>query len=509
MAGVETSYTGVGVTRERGGIAMEDQDKTASALGTLIHLGAGNGARLADFGAMGVRKIVLLEPAAAAARRLDGRTTGMRDLTVRHGAIGPTQGEGVLNCWNLPRLNSRCDPAPLLPELFPGLRLKERQPVPVITPAQLVAEIGGIARPSLLVVEDPGSEMAILQAWKADGLLDRIDRIELHSPEAALYEQGTTRAELEDWLVAEGFAVTARDGEDPDWPVLHLRADHAARALAHAETQKAELVRTLAERDAALKTAQDKATQQEAALAEARTAAEARAKTLAERDAALKTAQDKATQQEAALAEARTAAEARAKVIAERDAALKTAQDKATQQEAALAEARTAAEARAKTLAERDAALKTAQDKAAQQEAALAEARTAAEARAKVIAELRGEIARLTDGLQRNQFDQRKLTQDLGLSLRARDRLEADLRDLRARHAQVLAVSQQQDELLRQLTPRLQRAATELQALSAGAPHAPRLRRFTAQAPAAVPPAPSPAPQPKRPAAGARKGRKG
>ena len=406
---------------------MADQDKATSGLATVIHLGAGSGARLADFQTMGAAKIVLLEPAAEAARSLARQTSGTPGLTMRQAAIGSSAGEGVLNCWNLARLNSRRDPTALLQELFPGLRLKERQPVTVIPPAQLVDEIGGITRPALLVIQDPGCEKDILQAWKSDGLLDRIDRIELHAPEAALYDEGATSAELEAWLVDEGFAVTARDSDDPDWPILHLRADHAARALAHAETQKAELKKTITERDAALKAAEDKAARQETALAEARKAAEA---------------------QQAELK----------KAIAERDVAFK-----------------------------------------------------AAEARAKNVAELRDEIARLTDELLRSQFDVRRLTQDMGLSLRARDRLEADLHDLRSRHAQVLAVSQQQDDLLRQLTPRLQRAATELQALSVDDPRAAQLRRpgddDADRYPAGLDPEAS-GTQPKRTATKARKGRK-
>ena len=427
MAPGEFTANGVGKPSGTDGIAMTDQDKATSGLATVIHLGAGSGARLADFQTMGAAKIVLLEPAAEAARSLARQTSGTPGLTMRQAVIGSSAGENTLNCWNLARLNSRRDPTALLKELFPGLRLKERQPVAVIPPAQLVEEIGGITRPALLVVQDPGSEMDLLQAWKADGLLDRIDRIELHAPEAALYDEGATSAELEAWLVDEGFAVTARDSDDPDWPILHLRADHAARALAHAETQKAELKKTITERDAALKAAEDKAARQETALVEARKAAEA---------------------QQAELK----------KAIAERDVAFK-----------------------------------------------------AAEARAKNVAELRDEIARLTDELLRSQFDVRRLTQDMGLSLRARDRLEADLHDLRSRHAQVLAVSQQQDALLRQLTPRLQRAAAELQALSVDEPHAAQLRRpgddDDDTYPAGLDPDASGA-QPKRATTRARKGRR-
>ena len=372
--------------------AMQDQNDLTARSATVIHLGAGRGKRLDEFRASGAVKIVLVEPMADAARALARQAAADPGVTLCHGALGKAPGEATLNCWNLAQMNSRREPTALLRDLFPGLRLQDRKPVPVLPPAQLVTDIGGIDRPACLILQDPGSEMEILQAWKADGLLDQIDRIELHAPAAVLYDGAVPCGDLEAWLIAEGFAVTARDDEDPDWPILHLRADHTARALARAETRIADLAQTLTERDTALKAAQEKIAEQETALGD----------------------------------------------------------------------------------------------------------------RARTISALRDQVAQLTDQLQRDQYDQRRLAQDLGLSLRARDRLEADLQDLRQRHAQVLAVSQQQDALLRQLTPRLQRAAAELQMLSAGQEDAP--------------PLPGPAPgvtagrqtaKPKRSATGPRQGRKG
>ena len=407
--------------------AMQDQNDLTARSATVIHLGAGRGKRLDEFRASGAVKIVLVEPMADAARALARQAAADPGVTLCHGALGKAPGEATLNCWNLAQMNSRREPTALLRDLFPGLRLQDRKPVPVLPPAQLVTDIGGIDRPACLILQDPGSEMEILQAWKADGLLDQIDRIELHAPAAVLYDGAVPCGDLEAWLIAEGFAVTARDDEDPDWPILHLRADHTARALARAETRIADLAQTLTERDTALKAAQEKIAEQETALAEARRARDDKAKALTERDAALKAAQDKIAEQETALGD-----------------------------------------------------------------------------RARTISALRDQVAQLTDQLQRDQYDQRRLAQDLGLSLRARDRLEADLQDLRQRHAQVLAVSQQQDALLRQLTPRLQRAAAELQMLSAGQEDAP--------------PLPGPAPgvtagrqtaKPKRSATGPRQGRKG
>ncbi|SDX56378.1 hypothetical protein [Roseicitreum antarcticum] len=637
---------------------MTEHDKTPSGPRNVIHIGMGSSERLVALQDLDAGKLILIEAEAAQAATLARQAVNRTELHVIHAAIGPVDGAAKLQCWNLARLNSLHEPTPLLHTLFPGLRLKDRQSVPVLTPDQLGARIdeiegtGGIAPPLHLILEVPGHELATLQAWKAADLLERTDQIELHAPEDILYVGALPRSDLEDWLVAEGFSVTSQDTEDPDWTILHLRIDRTVRALSRAEVRIAELTALSTTRDAALKAAEDRATRFEKALVDAKAAAETQAKALTERNTALKASEDRATTFEKALAETKAAAETQAKALAERDTALKASEDRAATFEKALAEAKAAAEIQAKALAERDATLKASADRAATFEKALADAKAKAETQAKALAErdtalkasedraatfekeladakaaaeiqakalaerdatlkasedraatfekalaetkaaaetqtkalaernatlkasedrattfekeladakakaethakalaerdtalkasedraatfekalteakakaetqakalaerdtalkasegrattfekaladakakteakekslaaLRDRNAQLADDVQRSLFDQRKLAQDLGFAVRVQERLDTDLRDLRGQYTQLLTTKQQQENLLRQLTPRLQRAAEELQALSVGTSTTSQIRK--------------------------------
>ena len=267
---------------------------------SFIHIGAGTGKRLAELQKHDPDKIVLVEADRNAAARLTQKSASASNVQVIRAALGKEERDAELSLWNFSRLNSTQEPTPALYELFPGLIRKERQIVPVITPAQLLSEMGTVARPMALILEAPGNEMNILNACRADGMLDQIDQLEILAAEEAFYDGAVTRAELEAWLSDEGFDVTLRDEADADWTVLHLQADQKARALARAETRietlrtsLASLETTLSETQAELKAAKERAELQEAALSEARAETEAKAKTLAERDAALKAANDK------------------------------------------------------------------------------------------------------------------------------------------------------------------------------------------------------------------------
>jgi FkbM family methyltransferase len=279
---------------------------------TIIHLGAGEGARLQEFRDRGTRQIVLLEPAAEAAKALESRVAGCRKTRVINAAAATRDGQGDLHVWNLARLNSLVPVSPQMHDLYPGLRQRSQQTVRLLSPRRLLAEIGEIERPLLLVVETPGSEREALEGWKADGLIEQIDQIELHCAEEALYEGAATRAELEAWLAEQGFEVAARDRDDPDWTVLHMRADHAARALKRAEAEIAEHLETISQQAKALE-------EGKVAFTQVSERAEALEKTLAEREAALAEVQAQA-EKHAARLKAEEAAHAQA--YEERDKAV-------------------------------------------------------------------------------------------------------------------------------------------------------------------------------------------
>jgi FkbM family methyltransferase len=465
---------------------MSEQPVIKTKARTILHVGAGAGKRLAEWQSGGPDKIVLVEAERAAAARLSQKAATAPNVQVVQAALGTEAGDAELSLWNFSRLNSLQEPTPDLHELFPGLILKDRQIVPVITPADLFAMIGDVARPLSVIVETPGNEMVFLTACKADGVLDQIDQLEILAPEDAFYNGAATRAELETWLVHEGFAVTARDNADADWTVLHLAADHNARALSEAKARIDALSKTivageatLSETQSALKAAKERAEMLEAALSEARAATDTKTKALAERDAALKAEKGRSEGLQAVLTEARAATEAKSRTLAERDAALKAAQDRAAGLETVLAEARLATEAKAKTLAERDAALKAAQERAEGLEALLAEARAATEAKTKALAERDAAMKAATDkisdleakvadlGKQRHSAEQKRdeAMSTLDFQTRFQAMLQVDLEALRGRLEQSETQRQRQEELLGKLTSKLSLAAEYLRHL--------------------------------------------
>jgi FkbM family methyltransferase len=430
---------------------MSEQPVIKTKARTILHVGAGAGKRLAEWQSGGPDKIVLVEAERAAAARLSQKAATAPNVQVVQAALGTEAGDAELSLWNFSRLNSLQEPTPDLHELFPGLILKDRQIVPVITPADLFAMIGDVARPLSVIVETPGNEMVFLTACKADGVLDQIDQLEILAPEDAVYNGAATRAELETWLVHEGFAVTARDNADADWTVLHLAADHNARALSEAKARIDALSKTivageatLSETQSALKAAKERAEMLEAALAEARAATDTKTKALAERDVALKAEKGRSEGLQAVLTEARAATETKSRALAERDAALKAAQERAEGLEALLAEARAATEAKTKALAERDAAMKAATDK---------------------ISDLEAKVADL--GKQRHSAEQKRdeAMSTLDFQTRFQAMLQVDLEALRGRLEQSETQRQRQEELLGKLTSKLSLAAEYLRHL--------------------------------------------
>ncbi|SEO30078.1 hypothetical protein SAMN04488103_12022, partial [Gemmobacter aquatilis] len=203
----------------------------SSAFRTVLHIGAGRGARLEEFRAAGATRIILIEPNESLAATLVRNCHGLEDVEILTAGFTGETGKAELQVMNLPSLSSLHSPAPALKELFPGLQLLERQEISLLSPSELMQKIALAEHPVQLVFDAPGSEFSALKALEAEGGLAVVDLLELRCGEDVCYEEAVNRAHLENWLVDRGFQVETRDLSDPDWPVLHLRADPARREL--------------------------------------------------------------------------------------------------------------------------------------------------------------------------------------------------------------------------------------------------------------------------------------
>lgn len=445
-------------------------DPALTASGTLVHIGAGSGERLAAQQSSGLSRIVLVEPDPELAATLIRQTRDEPRIEVLPLAVAGADGEATLEVMNFPDLSSLRRPNAALRGLFPGLRARAQPVVEVLSPATLLARLGPLDQPLHVILEAAGAEQEILTGWKAAGALAQIDRLELRCGEEPFHDGAAGRAALESWLVAEGFALDRRDQTDPDWPVLHLRADAHARAQTTALTDS----------EAKLKAATDRCMTLDKALAETKTALEAKATALADTEAKLKTASERGAALDRTLTETKATLESKAAALTDTEAKLKAATDRSATLDKALIETKTALEAKAAALADTEARLKTAADRSATLDKALTEAKAALEAKTTAlteteklatsrntrIAELDKTIAALRSQLSQANADLKNSRRDQSLALRLQMTLQGDLRDLQGRFEAVQAIKLEQDDLLRQLTPRLREAARQLQTLA-------------------------------------------
>jgi FkbM family methyltransferase len=125
----------------------------------VIHVGAGSGQRAREFREAGAQRIVLLEAEAATAADLERRTFKDDDIRVLAAAAAEKDGQGVLSIWNVPKLNSLLRTNGSIQELYPNLRLIERQEVRLVGPEHVMAEVGDLRGPIFLILHthDPAS----------------------------------------------------------------------------------------------------------------------------------------------------------------------------------------------------------------------------------------------------------------------------------------------------------------------------------------------------------------
>jgi hypothetical protein len=229
---------------------MIDRSETGGDAATLVYIGPGSRDRVGDYLVAPFRHILVLDPQRESASKLAAQLAQDERTRVSHGALALQEGEGELLVWNLERLSSLKPGMPLLSELLPGSRVLAKEPVPLVTPAQLTS---GLEEPSLpihLVIAFAGEEQGVLETWKAHGLLEHTCSIEVHGMQEQLFEGAASSEMIEAWLCDEGFAVTSSDLGDPDWPILHFRPDIVGKKLTVAQGQISQLEQALSESQA-------------------------------------------------------------------------------------------------------------------------------------------------------------------------------------------------------------------------------------------------------------------
>lgn len=396
-------------------------------IGLVLDLGAGEAPALEACLAAGAAHVALVEPNPALHHRLAQRLADRPQISLHPLAVAGRAGVAPLQVFNLAPLSSLRAPTGLR-ALFPGLRRTAAPEVTTCDPAGLLARLPPPGEaPDLLVIDTPGEEATVIEGLAAAGALDRFGLVLLRCGTGEDYAGSLPAAALCHRLEDLGWRCRAADAaEDPDRPWFTFRPDPRAQALARLQAEQAGEAARRQALEASLAAARKRIEALETALGKARAAATA---------AELRTAE--------AAAEAAAAAHA----AAQAGAAVATAEGRAGALEAAATATDTALAAARSRIAELEAAVVSAR-------AIADEARTA---RDQARDQARAAVADETQ----------QLRGDAATALRLQAQREADLQDLRQRHARLATEKERQDALLATLTDRLTLAAQYLQQLEA------------------------------------------
>ena len=371
------------------------------------------------------------------------------------GLPGKAAGESELIRHSLLGLVSLRPALPALYDLFPALQEIGRFTTPTIAPDDLGRRIAGLAQPVLLIVDTPGAERDVLEAFEAAQGLERIGIIRLRCGAEPFFEGAWSCEEALAWLSARHFRVIARNDVDPEWPEITLEVDFQGRRIASLED-------AFAQRDAAL-------TETRKGLAGLQAEVEALRGEVAGRTARLTEVEGALAQREADLGGARDALAQRDAALTETRKGLAGLQAEVAGRTARLTEVEAA-------LAQREAELGGARDALAQRDAALTETRKGLAGLQAEAEALRGEVASRTARLTEVEaaLAQRDATltetrkglddckADLSVTLRMQMLTQADLRDLQERYREADRQRQAQADLLQKLAPRLQMVRHQL-----------------------------------------------
>ena len=371
------------------------------------------------------------------------------------GLPGKAAGESELIRHSLLGLVSLRPALPALYDLFPALQEIGRFTTPTIAPDDLGRRIAGLAQPVLLIVDTPGAERDVLEAFEAAQGLERIGIIRLRCGAEPFFEGAWSCEEALAWLSARHFRVIARNDVDPEWPEITLEVDFQGRRIASLED-------AFAQRDAAL-------TETRKGLAGLQAEVEALRGEVAGRTARLTEVEAALAQREADLGGARDALAQRDAALTETRKGLAGLQAEVAGRMARLTEVEAA-------LAQREAELGGARDALAQRDAALTETRKGLAGLQAEAEALRGEVASRTARLTEVEaaLAQRDATltetrkglddckADLSVTLRMQMLTQADLRDLQERYREADRQRQAQADLLQKLAPRLQMVRHQL-----------------------------------------------
>lgn len=204
-------------------------EELSCPIGTVLCLGAGLDLAAGRFYGnllnSPAQEIWVVDPLEVRQAVLRQELAGDSRVTLVARAVSEHGGKQPYYCYNSPGL-SGLRPATELAEIFPGLRLSDSGQIDSISVADLLETLPPRAAQSdCLVVDTPGSELALLQQFDRLGQLQRFGDIFLRAGRRPFYEGAGSLAEILRFLEERGYRVRQRSDVDPDFPELYVRLD--------------------------------------------------------------------------------------------------------------------------------------------------------------------------------------------------------------------------------------------------------------------------------------------
>ncbi|MCT4579586.1 hypothetical protein [Donghicola sp.] len=148
--------------------------------------------------------------------------------------------ENVLRIYSLPGLVSVGCPTIELTDVFPGLKEVGKTHFNILTGNELIASLSGLAEPVQCVIDLPGAEAQILDAFLEAEFLYKLNYLTIRCGVERFFDGALDKIELTNRLLAHDFYLDSENTDDADWPILRFKANVTVRQLKVAEKELAD-----------------------------------------------------------------------------------------------------------------------------------------------------------------------------------------------------------------------------------------------------------------------------
>jgi hypothetical protein len=216
--------------------------------GSVLYLGSGLCSDLDHYLTWNPERIYLVEPNPALKDDLALLCETHPNIEHLSYGVTPSGKQQVLNVYNFFDLSSFSEPKETLFEIYPGVSIESTPLVQAVTPTQLLSGLKlseGLAH--TLVIDTPGLEYELLEAFVSSGLLENFTNLIITMSVHDLF-QGSQDMEKTSALVeAIGYQQqrSTTGSNNPDWQMRHYAFDHQAHAVQQLKEDNKTLVAML------------------------------------------------------------------------------------------------------------------------------------------------------------------------------------------------------------------------------------------------------------------------